>query len=129
VDTSLEPKLSEVSDASNPALLSHFTLEALETLICEDTNAEPQTLLEYVVPLDDEAMASILFVRVRQCTSDFVGLAVRVAESAYSSLRNSPVRFVETLEGFVNNIADHLVVWSRSISSDFSESCNEHSRM
>ena len=85
-------------------------------------------LVEYVVLLDDEAMASILFARVRQCISDFVGLAVRVAESAYISLRNSRFDLLKRSK-VLNNIADHLVVWSRSISSDFSESCNEHSRM
>jgi len=126
---SSEPKLSEISDASNSALLSHFALEAFETLRCEDTKAELLMSVGYVVLLDDEAMASILFSRARQCTSDFVGLAARVTESGYSSLCDSVVRFVETIEGYDDNVTDHLVVWLRSISSDFSEFCNEHSRM
>ena len=84
----------------------------------------------YEVLLDDEAMASILFrQRARQFTSDFVGLAARVTESGYSSLCDSVVRFVETIEGYDDNVTDHLVVWLRSISSDISEFCNEHSRM
>ena len=74
-----------------------------------------------MILLDDEAMASTLFARARQFTSDFVGLAARVTESGYSSLCDSVVRFVETIEGYDDNVTDHLVVWLRSISSDISE--------
>ena len=82
-----------------PQLLSHFALEAFETLRCEDTKAELLMSVGYEVLLDDEAMASTLFApEARQFTSDFVGLAARVTESGYSSLCDSVVRFVETIE-------------------------------
>lgn len=93
---------------SASSVLAAATLSSCSRLGCEKTRAELLVSVGFVVLLDDECMASVLFGKARKEYRDFNEILIGVSNLGYESLIAAVRRYISLLMEFGGPWVDQL---------------------
>jgi len=101
---------SIVSGHSLPpsTVLASSCLASCDKLSCKETKAALLVKVAFVVLLDDECMASVLFGKARKECEDYKSLLISISNSGYESMVESVRRFISMSIEFGGPLADRL---------------------
>jgi|ETNmetMinimDraft_22_1059887.scaffolds.fasta_scaffold14406_4 hypothetical protein len=101
---------SVVSELSLPpsTVLASSCLASCDKLRCNETKAELLVMVAFVVLLDDECMASVLFGKARKESESYKSLLIRVSNLGYEKLVESVRNFISMNIEFGGPLADRL---------------------
>lgn len=105
---SITPPIVSEPSAAPFSVLASTCLASCDKLRCEETRAELLVTVAFVVLLDDECMASVLFGKARKEYVDFKGLMLRVSNLSYEQMCESVRNFISMLIEVGGEWADRL---------------------